>query len=107
LEQVYVSESIGYYVVDLVEATRRSPRTQVGASPRGALALFKLARARAALDARDYVIPEDIKSVAVPALAHRLTLRPELWVERIRQEDVVAECLESVPAPSAEDVRRP
>jgi MoxR-like ATPase len=107
LEQIYVSDSISYYVVDLVEATRRSPRVQVGASPRGALALFKLARARAALDARDYVIPEDVKSVAVPALAHRLTLRPELWVEHIRQEDVVVECLESVPAPSAEGVRRP
>ena len=107
LEQIYVSESIGYYIVDLVEATRRSPRIQVGASPRGALALFKLARARAALDARDYVIPEDVKSVAVPALAHRLTLRPELWIEHIRQEDVVVECLESVTAPSAEDVRRP
>ena len=55
---------------------------QVGASPRGSLALLKLSRCRAALDGRDYVTPDDVKAVAVPALAHRLTLRPELWVQR-------------------------
>ena len=106
LEQVYVSESVGYYMVDLVEATRQSPRVQVGASPRGVLALFKLSRAHAAFSGRDFVIPEDVKAVAVPALAHRLILRPELWVAHIRQEDVVGECLQSVPAPTTEDGRR-
>jgi MoxR-like ATPase len=74
---------------------------QVGASPRGALALFKLSRANAALDGRDYVTPEDVKAVAVPALAHRLTLRPEMWVRRLRADDVVAACLDSVPTPPA------
>ena len=103
LEKVYVSSSVGFYVVDLVTATRRSGRVQVGASPRGTLAIIKLARGRAALQGRDYVVPEDVKAVAVPALSHRLSLRPELWVQRIRAEDVVRECLESVPAPSAED----
>ena len=103
LEMVHVSSSVGFYVVDLVTATRRSGRVQVGASPRGTLAIIKLARGRAALQGRDYVVPEDVKAVAVPALSHRLTLRPELWVQRIRAEDVVRECLESVPAPSAED----
>jgi MoxR-like ATPase len=105
LEQVHVSESIQGYIVDLVAATRASKRLAVGASPRGSLALLKLSRARAALSGRDFVVPEDVKAVAVPALAHRLTLRPELWVQRIRGEDVVAEALETVPTPPAEDVR--
>ncbi len=102
LEQVHVAESVGLYMVDLVAATRDSARLQIGASPRGTLALLKLSRGRAALDGRDYVTPDDVKAVAVPALAHRLTLRPELWVQRIRGEDVVREALDSVPTPPAE-----
>jgi MoxR-like ATPase len=105
LEGVYVSESIGRYIVDLVGATRTSARVQVGSSPRGTLALLKLSRGRAALAGRDFVTPEDVKAIAVPALAHRLTLRPELWVQRIRGEDIVRETLETVPTPPAEDIR--
>src|SRR6266571_1056936 len=106
LEEVHVSEAIEGYIVDLVTATRSSRRLAVGASPRGSLALVKLARAKAALAGRDFVVPEDVKGVAVPALAHRLTLRPELWVQRIRAEDIVAEALETVPTPPAEDSLR-
>jgi MoxR-like ATPase len=106
LEQVYVAGAIEGYIVDLVAATRASKRLAVGASPRGSLALLKLSRAKAALDGRDFVVPEDVKAVAVPALAHRLMLRPELWVQRVRGEDVVAEALESVPTPPAEDALR-
>jgi MoxR-like ATPase len=106
LELVHVSESIEGYIVDLVTATRISPRLAVGASPRGTLAVLKLARAKAAIAGRDFVVPEDVKAVAAPALAHRLTLRPELWVQRVRGEDVVAEALESVPTPPAEDTLR-
>jgi MoxR-like ATPase len=106
LESVHVADSIQAYIVDLVTATRTSRRLAVGASPRGSLALLKLARAKAALDGRDFVVPEDVKSVAIPALAHRLTLRPELWVQRVRGEDVVAEALETVPTPPAEDSLR-
>jgi MoxR-like ATPase len=106
LEQVHVSDSISGYIVDLVTATRSSKRLAVGASPRGSLALLKLSRAKAALDGRDFVVPEDVKAVAIPALAHRLTLRPELWVQRIRGEDVVAEALATVPTPPAEDSLR-
>jgi MoxR-like ATPase len=106
LEQVHVSEAIEGYIVDLVTATRDSKRLAVGASPRGSLALLKLSRAKAAVAGRDFVVPEDVKAVAVPALAHRLTLRPELWVQRIRGEDVVAEALETVPTPPAEDALR-
>jgi MoxR-like ATPase len=104
IESVYVSEAVGLYMVDVVAATRSAPSTQVGASPRGSLALLKLSRCRAALDGRDFVTPEDVKSVAVPALAHRLTLRPELWVQRVSPEDVVRERLETVPTPAAEDL---
>jgi MoxR-like ATPase len=99
VEGVHVEPSVGRYMVDLVAATRESQRVQVGASPRGSLALLKLSRCRAALRGRDFVVPEDVKAVAVPALGHRLTLRPELWVQRVRGQDVIAECLESVPTP--------
>jgi MoxR-like ATPase len=107
IEQVYVAESIGYYIVDLVAATRASAQVEVGSSPRGTLAVLKLARCRAAVSGRDFVTPEDVKAVAIPALAHRLMLRPELWVRRVRPEDVVADVLQSVPTPAAEDVVRP
>src|SRR3954447_20974230 len=103
VEDVYVSESVGLYIVDVVAATRDNPRTEVGASPRGSLALYKLARSRALLRGRDYVIPDDVKAIAGPALGHRLALRPELWVQRVRPEAIVAEILETVPAPAAED----
>jgi MoxR-like ATPase len=102
IEQVHVDRSVGLYMVDLVAATRSAPGIQVGASPRGSLALLKLSRCRAALAGRDFVIPEDVKAVAVPALAHRLSLRPELWVQRLRPEDLVLELLDRVPTPKAE-----
>jgi MoxR-like ATPase len=102
IEQVHVDRSIGLYIVDLVAATRSASGVQVGASPRGSLAVLKLARCRAAIDGRDYVIPEDVKAVAVPALAHRLALRPELWVQRLRPDDIVADLLDRVPTPKAE-----
>jgi MoxR-like ATPase len=104
LEDVHVAPSVQEYCVDLVAATRESPSTAVGASPRGSLALLKLGRGRAALHGRDYVLPDDVKAVGVAALAHRLVLRPELWVQRISAEDVVREVLETVPTPRAEDI---
>jgi len=102
VEGVHVDESVGRYVVDLVAATRESPSVSVGSSPRGSLALVKLSRCRAALDARDFVTPDDVKSVAIPALAHRLVLRPELWVQRRSGEDVVREILDQVRTPATE-----
>ena len=103
IEDVHVAPPILDYVVALVEATRRDPQLQTGASPRGSLALVKLARAVAALAGRDFVTPEDVQRVAVPALAHRLILRPELWVRGLSGDDVVAGIVATVPAPSAED----
>ncbi len=106
VERVHVSESVGRYIVDVVAATREAPSVQVGASPRGSLALLKLSRALAALRSRDFVTPDDVKEVAVPALAHRLTLRPELWVQRVSAADIVRDRLETVPTPAAEDLQR-
>jgi MoxR-like ATPase len=106
LEEVHVSAAIEGYVVDIVTATRDSQRLAVGASPRGSIALVKLARAKAAISGRDFVTPEDVKAIAVPALGHRLMVRPELWVQRLRGEDVVADALETVPTPAAEDTVR-
>jgi len=106
VEDVHVGESIGRYIVELVGATRASARLQVGASPRGSLALLKLARCRAALQGRDFVTPDDVKAVAVPGLGHRLMLKPELWVQRISGDDIVRETLEQVPTPSAEEALR-
>jgi MoxR-like ATPase len=101
LEDVFVSESVGRYIVDIVAATRLDPDVAVGASPRGALAVLKLARGSAVMAERDFVTPDDVKRVAVPALGHRLTLRPELWVKRVGGNDVVERVLARVPTPPA------
>ena len=99
VERVHADAGILDYAVDLVTATRESAQVQVGASPRGTLAVLKLARAKAGLDRRDFVTPDDVKRIAVPALAHRITLRPELWIQRVNAEDVVRDCVDSCPVP--------
>jgi MoxR-like ATPase len=99
LEQVHLDDDLLGYVVRLVAATRSHPQIAVGASPRGTLAVIQLARGHAALDSRDYVIPEDVKAVAVAALAHRLVLRPEMWVRRVTGEDLITEILTAEPVP--------
>ncbi|MEU2614760.1 MoxR family ATPase [Micromonospora sp. NPDC007271] len=101
LEDVVVEDSIGRYIVALTAATREHPSALVGASPRGSLALLLLSRVHAVLANRDYVVPEDVKAVAVPALAHRITLRPEMWLRRVDPSFVVGEVLESTPAPAS------
>ena len=106
LEQVEVSADLLEYVVALIGATRANAQIQVGASPRGGLFLVKLARGQAVLRGRDYVIPDDIKAVGVPALGHRVTLRPELWVRKVSQEDVIARILSSVPVPRTDPAAR-
>jgi MoxR-like ATPase len=103
VEAVHVGAAVGRYIVALTTATRESSEVEVGASPRGSLALLRLARARAAVEGRDFVVPDDVKAVAVPALAHRLVLRPELWVRRIDAADVIERVLAAVPAPPAMD----
>ena len=100
-EQVAVEDSVGRYIVALTGATREHASVLVGASPRGSLALLLLARARAVMAGRDFVVPEDVKDVAVPALAHRITLRPEMWLRRVDPSFVVQEVMAAVPAPAS------
>jgi MoxR-like ATPase len=102
VEDVHIDAAITGYIVALVGATRQRADVQVGASPRGSLAIMAAGRARAALQGRDYAVPEDVKRVAVPALGHRLSLRPELWVRGVRGEDVVQAILDTVPTPPTE-----
>ena len=102
LEDVFVSDALERYIVALVQATRADPRVALGASPRGSLAVLKLARAEAAMRGRDFVLPDDVKAVAVATLAHRLVLRPDLWVSRTTPAQVVESLLTQVPAPAAD-----
>ena len=103
IEDVYVSDAILEYITEIVLATREDRKEiEVGASPRGSLALLKLSRAYAALEGRDYVIPDDVKAVAVPALSHRLILKRELWYTKVSQESIMAKLLERVPVPKFE-----
>ena len=99
IEEVHVAPAIAEYAVAIARATRDSPQLAVGASPRGSLALMKLARARAAYLGRDFVTPDDIKAVSIPALAHRLTLAPELWVQRVDPAEAVRAAVATVPVP--------
>jgi MoxR-like ATPase len=105
LEQIEIAPDLVDYVVAIVRATRGHAQIQVGASPRGGLALTQLARAQALLRGRDFVIPDDVKSIAVPALAHRITLRPELWVRQVKSDDIVADLLTSVATPQTDPAR--
>lgn len=99
VEAIDVDPSVAEYCVNLATATRDHASVEVGASPRGSLALLLVSRALAALDGRDYVLPEDVKSIAVPALAHRLTLTPEAWTSQVNPVDIVRQILDRVPGP--------
>lgn len=107
VERVTVDESIGRYAVALTTATRAHGDTLVGASPRGSLALVLMGRALALLDGRDYVVPEDIKQVAPSVLAHRVVIRPELWMTSTTGADVVDDVLAQVPTPRPLETARP
>ncbi len=100
VEEVFVNPDIEAYIVALVRATRNDSRVAVGASPRGSLALLKLARVQAALEGRDFVIPDDVKRFVGPALTHRLIMTPELWMQRRAADEVIAAITRAVPVPS-------
>ncbi len=99
VETVHVDADIEGYIAALIHATRGDRRVSVGASPRGSLAFLKLARANAALEGRDYVIPDDIKRYAVPVLSHRLILQPEYWMSQSVSTDVIHDVLDRIPVP--------
>jgi MoxR-like ATPase len=98
-EAVEVDESVGRYCVELSTATRRHRQVLIGASPRGSLALLLASRAYAVIDGRDFVLPEDVKAVAAAALAHRITVKPELWLRDVDGRSVVADVLHTTPTP--------
>ncbi len=102
VELVHTSEAIEEYIVSLTAATREHPHVQVGASPRGSLALYQLTRAFAMVPGRDFVLPDDVKAMAVSALAHRLLLKPELWVRGVQAEQVIQDIMDRTPIPKAE-----
>ena len=104
VEEVEVDRSVGEYCVSLVTATRRHRDVLIGASPRGSLALMLSARAMAVIAGRDFVLPEDVKTVAPAVLAHRISLKPELWMTDMSGSSVVAGLLASVPTPTAQEV---
>ena len=99
IENVYVDNDIVAYIVNIVRRTRDDGSIAIGASPRGSLALFKMSRAMAALEGRDYVIPDDVKRIAIPALEHRVILKPEPKIKGIRGRDVLSNILMEVPVP--------
>jgi len=99
IEDVYVDESVLEYIVKIVRETRKHPRVEVGVSPRGAVALLKVSRARAVLNGRDYVTPDDVKSVALDSLSHRIILKTELWIRGADPRQIMREVLERVPVP--------
>jgi MoxR-like ATPase len=96
---VHVAPAVRHYVIDLITATRNHPELRLGASPRATLHLVRAARARAALEERDYVVPDDVQELAVPVLAHRLLPTPEAQVERRLPEQVVTEIVNRLPIP--------
>jgi MoxR-like ATPase len=99
VETIHVDNDIETYIAALVHATRQDQRVSVGASPRGALAFLKLARAWAALDGRDYVVPDDVKRFAEAVLGHRLILQPEYWMSQSVTGDVIRDVLEKTQVP--------
>ena len=101
VKRVYVDDLIKEYIVALTNATRKHPDVYLGASPRGSLALYKTGRARAAIQGRDYVIPDDIKALAEPTLAHRLIISPSARIKNVDPRALIQETLNSVPVPGA------
>lgn len=99
VENVHVDPAVRRYMVEIVTRTREEPEVMVGASPRGSQALFKLSRAFAAVNGRDFVLPDDVKNVAVPGLKHRLILRPEARIRGVKTENIINKILSEIPVP--------
>jgi MoxR-like ATPase len=103
VRQIYVADPVKQYAVDLVTATRGAPELRLGASPRATLQLLRTARAVAALDGREFVLPDDLQALAGPVLAHRLLLGADAQINRRTGEQIVADLVRQVPVPTARD----
>jgi MoxR-like ATPase len=99
VEDIHVDDDIEAYIVEIVQGTRSLPKVDLGASPRGSLAVWQLSRANALLEGRDYVVPDDVKSVAIPALSHRLILKAGPWLAGLKAEKMVEDILSKTPVP--------
>jgi MoxR-like ATPase len=99
VERIHVDDDVLGYISDIVQATRTQRQIEIGASPRGSLAIFKLSRARAVFHGRDYVIPDDVKEAAAPALVHRLIMKAESWVKGTNPNQVLEDILKTIPVP--------
>jgi MoxR-like ATPase len=99
VQTVYVDTDIARYIVDIVEASRTTPHVAVGASPRASLSMLKLSQARAAMEGRPYVVPDDVKFTAQDVLVHRLILKPEMWMKEMAAVDLVNTIIRAVPVP--------
>ena len=99
VEEIHVDDDVLGYIADIVHATRAQRQVEIGASPRGSLAIFKLSRARAVFHGRDYVIPDDVKEVVGPALVHRMIMKAESWVKGTSPTQVIDDILKAVPVP--------
>ncbi len=106
-ERIDVHEDLYTYMAEIVNLTHEDHRTEVGISPRGLQRLFEAARARALLEGREYVVPNDIKRISGPVLAHRLVLTPEAQVNEVDKRNVIAEILEEIPVPTIEGGEEP
>jgi MoxR-like ATPase len=102
VEEIHIDQAVERYVVEIVRGTRTHQDVEIGASPRGSLAIMKLSKAKAWLNGRGYVIPDDVKAIAVPALSHRLILKPEQWLRGGKTAAIVEEILRKVPVPKVD-----
>jgi len=102
IRSVYIDKDIQNYIVKLVQSTRNESRVEVGISPRGSIALFKLSKAHAAFNGRDYVVPDDVKNVIIPALSHRLILKAEARVRGVQPDNIIKEIANKTPVPTVE-----
>ena len=99
VEHIHVDDDVLGYIADIVQATRSRKQVEVGVSPRGSLALFKLSRARAVLQGRDFVLPDDVKDAVEPALAHRMIMKTESWAQGASPNQVIDEVVKNIPVP--------
>jgi MoxR-like ATPase len=104
IEEIFVEDSIRRYMVQIVSATRNDKRVAVGSSPRGSLALLKLSRARAILNNRGFITPDDVKAVVLPGLRHRLILKPEFQIKGVEAEDIIVDVVKKVNVPKVQNL---